>query len=353
MILKWFENNNPKNLPIIQKIVMKTNAFSHFHLIFVLFFVNFFNAQKILADNSIILANLIPKEKVETMVFDELIKYYGVDNFVRSLIHYKYRPNSSLKDIHKTRLFRNTDLVIRFNSENIQRLFQEGVLNHHETNTSGGLGEASKRLEIESRLLGLDINYLKEKYAHNHSLITKLLHKYGFLRPIDSRSDIAMGTAANHYGDVELILHEDLKYRSTVTEGDSLMHEIGRFGNGDGRKIQPKHVSDISMSDEIYLARGNHLSDQRKFVPISGSLYFEAQIFGKIEIEDIKEIRINKLKLYDQYQKQFKKLGFATYKIMMATIVPNVKKLNFGMMVSSLEMQKIPQRAAVNFLHLC
>lgn len=162
--------------------------------------------------------------------------------------------------------FKNTSLQMAVNFENLEKISEGGFKNQHETKTSNGYLNREFRLGVENKLIG----YQLEEFESRQSRIQKLKPKYAFFVPLVAHSNIDEHNYATGYGNVIIVFKDSLKTRATWTNGDSLTYEKDR-----NRKV---HSFSYATANPQVTKLGK---------------YYEAQIWGTLELSDISHILVN------------------------------------------------------------
>ena len=197
--------------------------------------------------------------------------------------------DADLKHIGESRLLNSVEyldesiekfpITVRVDFQNVESILASGELkNQWETGTSGGSLSRQARNHWEHRIID-DGNYEKEmnqsdselekdEYFNSHPASKPL---YGFVSTSPGKFN------TSQYGDIQFVLKEDLKDRSTFTPADSSLIS-GAFIRGQAKKL-------FDVKDEF---RKDRLKASLKDTEGTkmGRGYIEAQIHGGIQLKD-------------------------------------------------------------------
>jgi hypothetical protein len=140
-----------------------------------------------------------------------------------------------------------------------------GLLNFHEVGETGGDFDVEKRLRVEEKISSLNL-------SSNYESVKTVLPKYAFVY----FNEHAESVSWNRYGNIYLVFNEDVKNRSTWTPFDSF--ELDEMNSNREQLLKSGQVNTFKNANSIDM-RGT---------------YFEAQIWGKLTLSDVKEIVVKK-----------------------------------------------------------
>jgi hypothetical protein len=163
---------------------------------------------------------------------------------------------------------RDSELQLYFQSSLIESVLSGGFLNQHVTGTSRMTLDPSLRANAEDQLAQLSIangrwgkdlpeNWVRPKYA---------------ILELNADRDLGVRTAGysgSSYGEVIAVLKDEVKYRSTWTPEDSL-----NIRQGAGNTFFARDPEFVKIGDSTH--------------------YYEAQIWGELDLRDVKEFRVPK-----------------------------------------------------------
>lgn len=166
-------------------------------------------------------------------------------------------------------------IAIAVSLENLPSIINRGLLNQHFDNTStlGNL-DPKTRVKVESALLRFPFVFDETNFEQ----LKKFLPKYGHVVFPEDRTDIS------HYGQVYLILKQEVKKRTTWTAQDSFRimpdpASIGQYEIENEKFIRDNLVGTFQSAAGI-LRRP--LVAQRD--------YKEAQVWGEVTVKDVESI---------------------------------------------------------------
>ncbi|CAK0763363.1 hypothetical protein CCP3SC1AL1_320005 [Gammaproteobacteria bacterium] len=173
-------------------------------------------------------------------------------------------------------MMQDCNVNIRLNSKTLSKILEKGeFLNQHEIRHSGGIYDPKFRRQYESAIFGLK----KDSPAKRFPI-------YGYLTSKTGKT----GTHnLKQYGNIIVQLKDDVKLRSSFTQGDS----------HDRKHIAPSLISNPKyysldpykpkILKKLYKGEKASISDEET--------YFEAQVFGGVSLKDIKSIKLRGEKL--------------------------------------------------------
>jgi hypothetical protein len=168
------------------------------------------------------------------------------------------------------------ELVSLFPEQYLDSLITQGQLNVHQVGHSRGVCEPAIRAHAEDFFLGI---HLQNSYdPDKNSRLHYLRPKYGyinFLKPCGIKTN---PFRLIQYGQILIVYTDAVKYRSSYTYGDSLASYCEPWAI----TMHPLDPAPLTMMKPP----GKEETPNCRFV--------EAQIWGPLELQDIKEFRIPK-----------------------------------------------------------
>ncbi len=170
------------------------------------------------------------------------------------------------------------ELICIFPEQYLDSLMQKGQLNVHQVGHSRGVCEPAIRAHAEDFMIGI---HLESKYDGNPDSRLHLLRpKYGYVNLFKPCGIKVNPFRLLQYGQVLIVYNDEVKQRSSFTYGDSLASYCEPWAIT-MRPLDPTPLTLLRPPDE----RKGEASNCR---------YIEAQIWGPIDLSDIKEFRIPK-----------------------------------------------------------
>lgn len=169
------------------------------------------------------------------------------------------------------------ELVSFFPEQYIDYLIEKGQLNMHQTGESRGLTQRIIRAKAENSMIGIKLE--AEPDSNPKSTMQYLRPKYGL---VNFTKPCGVKVNPNRlliYGELMIVYNDDVKMRSMYSYGDSLSTYCHYMAKDLKEYVEPRAVLDFAPPQK------NDTWDVR---------YVEAQIWGPIELSDIKEFRIPK-----------------------------------------------------------
>ena len=174
------------------------------------------------------------------------------------------------------RSFNDFELVCFYPDQYLDSLIKQGQLNVHQVGHSRGYCDAVVRARAEDFFLGI---HLENQYNGNKdSKLHYLRPKYGFVLFLKPCSIKVNPFRLIPYGQIIIVYKDEVKYRTSYTYGDSL----ASYSEPWAITLHPHDPVPLSIlrlpgKDDTAFCR-----------------YVEAQIWGPIDLTDIKEFRIPK-----------------------------------------------------------
>lgn len=185
-------------------------------------------------------------------------------------------PNLNDGDPNFPNSLDEVELVCAFPEQYLDSLFKNGQLNLHQVGHTRGVCEPALRAHAEDYMIGI---HLESKYDDNReSRLHYLRPKYAYLHFLKPCGIKVNPARLLQYGQVLIVYNDAVKMRSSYTYGDSL-----------ASYCEPWAIT-MHPLDPVPLTL---LSPPGKYdKPICR--FVEAQIWGPIDLSDIKEFRIPK-----------------------------------------------------------
>jgi hypothetical protein len=215
-----------------------------------------------------------------------------------------------------TEFVRDADVLMQVSDRALTRILNSGELkNRFEKGAVDGVGKGNKnynsaRTEAENRLFGFD-----DKTDPGYR------PKYGYLEHPDRAK--SQGASMKQYGEVQIVFNDSVKSRSTYTIGDSL-DDGARIGSNAYSVTDPS-APKLTYHNPAYTVPTKEVivgktTDEWKAVYKDGHKapigYIETQIFDKVTLSDIREIRVPRsMPISPTLQKKLDKAGLKVTKL--------------------------------------
>ncbi|GIL18288.1 MAG: hypothetical protein BroJett040_20390 [Oligoflexia bacterium] len=200
---------------------------------------------------------------------------------------------------------KQAQILIQFNSKNLDQIIEKGFLNYHETLATSVSPDQDYRTYNENEMIRLTIpggtepeirdeDELREK----QKLKTKAERKFDHLRPkygyVDLTENIPFGKTKfyNEYGNVFAVMKDEVKLRTTWTLGDSI-ELTDQLNKKDG-------MVRTFLSNTLFEAEKD-----------MHGRYLEAQIWGELDFRDIKALYVESH--HQDLIDELKKVGLPVY----------------------------------------
>jgi len=171
----------------------------------------------------------------------------------------------------------DVEVMSFFPEQFIDSLLTEGQLNVHQTGESRGLTQLTIRAKAENSMIGIKLEPVHD--SNPKSPLQFLRPKYGiinFLKPCGIRMN---PNRLLIYGQVIIVYKDDIKMRTMYSYGDSLFSFCHYAAGELPEFMEPHSLLEFAAPEK------KEYTDVR---------YVEAQIWGPIDLSDIKEFRIPK-----------------------------------------------------------
>ncbi len=166
------------------------------------------------------------------------------------------------------------ELLCIFPEKYIDSLLSKGQLNLHQVKHSRGVCDAAVRAHAEDFMVGI---HLENKYNEDPACHLQFLRpKYGFVNFLKPSGIKVNPYRLLQYGTVIIVYNDDVKRRSSYTFGDSLASYCEAW-EITLHPLDPRPTTMLRPPGEDDFANCR---------------YVEAQIWGPVELKDIKEFRI-------------------------------------------------------------
>jgi hypothetical protein len=184
----------------------------------------------------------------------------------------------------------NGKIAIALKDKPLDRIISNGEFKNRFEGGISGVNSAKGRQYKEAR-----IEAENEVFGIPHDADGSARPAYGYIEHPDRLTSSGARHGSN-YGPNQIVLKDDLKSRATFTVGDSIDDRRIR-DNAKPSPINDPHLpAAIDEKDHVFYA--GRTNEEWKIDAIGSGLgyqkpqYIEAQVFGKIKLEDIAEIRI-------------------------------------------------------------
>lgn len=182
-----------------------------------------------------------------------------------------------IKEQLKEAFSKGGELSVRVPLSLVQGVLRDGAKNQFETGTSKGLYNPNRRREVERKKFGI----AEETPGHDRPI-------YGYLHNSEEtiNSYVAHSNKnAHQYGNVRIVLKDEVRNRSTFSVGDSL----------DNGRLLPSYAKDPHIAsanrDSMKKALYGTADGPATFKDFADTTnYVEAQIFGGVKAKDIKMV---------------------------------------------------------------
>lgn len=167
----------------------------------------------------------------------------------------------------------NVELIAFFPEKYLDSFIKNGQLNVHQTGHSRGLCEPAIRASAEDFMLGI---HLEAHYdGKSGSALHYLRPKYGFVNFLQKAGVSVNPNRWLRYGQIVLVYKDEVKFRTTYTYGDSLVSYC-----------EPWEKSRIPIEPAALTCLEPPKAELKQI------RYVEAQIWGPLNLSDIKEFRV-------------------------------------------------------------
>ncbi len=215
--------------------------------------------------------------------------------------------------------FADAEIAINLKDTPMDRLISNGEFKNRFEGGVQGVNSAKGAQYKEARRRSEEKNFGIAESAEGSSRPA-----YGYLEHPDRLGSTGARIGSN-YGTNQIVLREGVKERATFTIGDSIDDARIRKGAGVSPVNDPHIPAAISEEDHVYTPAANSRDwnvrmPEMQFGGYTGGAfqdvapqYIEAQVFGKVKLEDIKELRIPRTRVLKPAQE--KKLKAAGIKV--------------------------------------
>jgi hypothetical protein len=167
------------------------------------------------------------------------------------------------------------EIISFFPEQHLDSLLKDGQLNMHQTGQSRGLVQMQIRTAAENSMIGIKLE--AEHNADPKSPLHFLRPKYGI---VNFKKPCGVRVNPNRlliYGQLIIVYNDDVKARTMYTYGDSLYFYCHHISGELGEYIEPHSLLAFSPPPK------------KEFWDVR---YVEAQIWGPVDLSDIREFRI-------------------------------------------------------------
>lgn len=181
-----------------------------------------------------------------------------------------YRFLIQPKDLTPTYdLYHNTSVMMAIHANDFPSILEKGFLNQHQLGKTSGVYTPTNRGLTEDTLIGANISGIlsDEKHLARSNFLRP---KYAYLFFDVAHQGIARSWVQDRYGEVFVKFKDQIKRRSTFTNGDSLDHV--------GINLQRPQTQGFTI-DTFYT-----LKKDSSFKNLG---FYEAQIWGELNADDI------------------------------------------------------------------
>lgn len=210
-------------------------------------------------------------------------------------------------------------LISIFNARNLNYL-KTGLKNLHEVQTSGGINNPQHRDKVESGLLGAGIS---SQYKPGPIIQNELRPKYGLYFPPESFSKVTpeygMHLTLKRYGDSLLFFQDEVRWRTTISFGDSF--DIVHLEKTTHTGLPINYLNSKSWDEAI--AEKPYRREP---------MFLEAHIWGKIDLSDIAGVALSDQsgQIDPQQLADAKALGIPVYRFNMEQLIDSIRKHPFN-----------------------
>jgi hypothetical protein len=211
-----------------------------------------------------------PKEVIPDSVYNK----YDMKKVAKTVVYRLYLDekksitDSSYKNPSYD-VYKNSEIQMAFDLQNLANIAKSGFLNQFQTGTSNGTLSSRYRLAAEATLTNVtfDSNFDDSKDNRIHFLRPK----YAYFVPMNASSVFQSQVYIAGYGGVFAVMKDEVKNRATFTSKDSLA------------------AYDGSTRADIH----TYKFMERRSYPRTSEAYYEAQVFGPLTLSDVKYLMIN------------------------------------------------------------
>jgi hypothetical protein len=212
--------------------------------------------------------NLNDNANISQQIYDD----FSVDDIARAIVLRIAKLELEHSEVFANKmgnipfdLKKDSEIILFFGNKDFDSILEKGFLNQHQTGTSRGHYDPSIRSRIEDLVAGLNLGLSEDAL--------RLRPKSAFLNiPVDIDLHEKISSPLN-YGNIGAVMKSSVYDRATWTSGDSV-NVYYRLGDS---------KEDIQTGLTV---RGTF--DRKSLPNFSNDYhYYEAQIFGKIDFNDI------------------------------------------------------------------
>lgn len=174
-------------------------------------------------------------------------------------------------------IYHSTSIIMAVKSEYLSAMLEQGFLNQHQTGKSSGQYKPYQRRVVEELLIQTSISSRDNQEYEDK--INEIRPKYAYLIFDKEKTGIDKSFMSNQYGNLLIRFKDSVKKRSTFTNADSLDYALQRKG--------PEQYDLQNYKIHTFYYQTENLNLKR----LSG--YYEAQIWGPLQKEDIDYILVD------------------------------------------------------------
>ena len=222
----------------------------------------------------------------------EILKKYDTKKIAKSLVarHHKQKEIQNIRLDQSYSLYSDTKIVMEVPLGILRKITRNGFLNTHQTNTSSAFNDRQWRKRREQLFFRLKLPSGKKILDK----VDELLPKYAYVIPSsDAQSEFGKSPMRG-YSDTLIVFKDEVKKRSTLTNGDSL------FGMGSASLLDVSDSGYIMQPLTFYSTKVSTKHYDNAFIEMKES-YIEAQIWGELKMDDVDYVILG---CYDKLSKK-------------------------------------------------
>lgn len=205
------------------------------------------------------------RERMDSPMYKEVIEATGSENFAEL----NRKTQDKLRDIVS-----KANPYMRIPEDKFHYVLQQGRFkSQHEVKSSKGLFDPARRRSVEQKVMGC----AKKSVASDYPI-------YGYLAENPLNLDTTAARTVSQYGVTIVELDPRVRFRSTLTVGDSLNRTEGGYAPNitPSPVCNPSHLS-TAIGDMRSIVNDWHSVDDIYEYP-------EIQIYGQVKVSDIKKV---------------------------------------------------------------
>jgi hypothetical protein len=220
----------------------------------------------------------VAKLEPEGQIKEQSFLQNSTKKIAESLIYRYFNKHEKTivqKDIEKADydIYHNTSILMAISPVNFPLILDKGFLNQHQVQKSRGLLDPRTRRVVEDNIMGISLSSANYKASALEKSAT-LRPKYAFMLFDVAKKEISENSVISSYGSVFIRFKDEVKKRATFTNNDSLNELASSTGRHAGFQIH-------SFYFQAQNFRINRIES-----------YYEAQIWGELDSDDIDYILI-------------------------------------------------------------